>query len=289
MKKLCKIALCLFVCFGLLGCQSTTNQSIKVICPTGAPALAFVDVYDDLDQIDFVDGSDQLLAELSKSDSEYDIIVAPINVGAKLLASDQTDYKLKGVVTWGNLYLVGTSEEALEDTGEIALFGEGAVPQKIYETVNIDTNLTAVYYQSATLVQEKLLAGQVEVGLLAEPLASATIAKAKQSDLTLSIIADLQDAYGGGYPQAAIFVKDGQDYSDLLEKIDDFTNNGYEGLEEDLETIGVDTIGLPSVEITVQSIERQNLHYKDASECTSEIQEFLELYDIEFSEDMLAS
>ena len=35
-------------------------------------------------------------------------IVAPINVGAQLLAKGATTYRLDSVLTWGNLYVVGT-------------------------------------------------------------------------------------------------------------------------------------------------------------------------------------
>ena len=204
MNKLFKYLLCFMMLTTVVGCSGGTNSSdesdtANILCPVGAPSLAFVSEYENITEngkIDFVDGSDQLVAELSKDNSEYDIIVAPINLGAKLIASDQSDYRIQAVITWGNLYLVGTSKEALSQTGELALFGEGAVPQLIVEATNIETSLTPTYYQSATLVQQQLLAGNVQVGLLAEPLASATIAKAKQSGLELSIITDLQESYG---------------------------------------------------------------------------------------------
>lgn len=296
MKKLFKYLLCFMMLTTVVGCSGGTNSSdesdtANILCPVGAPSLAFVSEYENITEngkIDFVDGSDQLVAELSKDNSEYDIIVAPINLGAKLIASDQSDYRIQAVITWGNLYLVGTSKEALSQTGELALFGEGAVPQLIVEATNIETSLTPTYYQSATLVQQQLLAGNVQVGLLAEPLASATIAKAKQSGLELSIITDLQESYGeDGYPQAAIFVKEGKNYDSLFSKIDEFTNNGYDGLKEDLENIGIETLGLPSVDITVNSIERQNLHYRPANECAKQIEDFLKLYNIEYSDDMI--
>lgn len=296
MKKLIKYLLCLMMAFVITGCSTSSkdeSSTVKILCPVGAPALAFVSKYENINKngkIDFVDGSDQLVAELSKNNSDYDIIVAPINLGAKLLADKQSDYRIQGVVTWGNLYYVGTSQEALKETGELALFGEGAVPQKIVDSSKIDTSLTPKYYQSATLVQQQLLSGNVHAGMLAEPLASATIAKAKQSGLELSIITDLQAAYGkNGYPQAAIFVKDGKNYDELFNAIDEFTNNGYDGLKDDLEKIGIETLSLPSVEITVKSIERQNVHYKKASDCTDEIKDFLKLFKIDFNQDMLVS
>ena len=297
MKRVISLLVCCLMAFTLVGCGGSgtkdSSDTAKILCPTGAPSLAFVSEYEEIQEegkIDFTDGSDQLVAELSKKDSEYDIIVAPVNLGAKLISGKQTDYRMAGVLTWGNLYLVGTSEDALNSTGEIALFGEGAVPQKIYETTKVETTLTPTYYTSATLVQQELLSLKANVGMLAEPLASATIAKAKQSGLNLSIIKDLQTSYGeGGYPQAAIFVKPDTNFSELFKDIDEFTNNGYEDLKEDLTEIGIETLGLPSVDIAVNTIERQNVHYKDASECTNELTDFLKLFNIEYDSDMLAS
>ncbi len=288
MKRFIKYLFCLLMLLMLVGCNSNTSSTnINILCPVGAPALSFVSEYENINKtgkIDFVDGSDQLIAELSKNNSDYDIIVAPINLGAKLIQNKQSDYKIKGIITWGNLYYVGTSDNDLKETGELALFGEGAVPQKIVDTVKINTSLTPKYYQSATLVQQQLLSGNVKVGMLAEPLASATIAKAKQNNLELSIIADLQKSYDqNGYPQ------DGKDYKDLFESIDDFTNNGYEGLKEYLEKIGINKLSLPSIEITTKSIDRQNIHYQDASKCSKQIKDFLKLFNIDFDKSMLAS
>ncbi len=278
--------------FLLTGCK-TNQQSVDIICPTGAPSLALVGVYEDVvkeGKIDFVDGSDMLIAELSKTDSEYEVIVAPINLGTKLMSQGQTDYRLKSVLTWGNLYLVGTSQDALQQSGELALFGEGAVPQKIIDSVNLDTTLKPHYYPSTTLVQQKLLSGQVNVGMLAEPLTSATIQKAKKSGIELSIINDLQKSYGKqGYPQAAIFVKEGYKNQELFDSVQQFTEQGYPDLKEKLESIGIDQLGLPSVDITVSSIERQNVHYKEAKECEEEIAGFLDLFEVKYQSSMLAS
>lgn len=292
MKKILSLFLSLLMIVSITGCTSAKeDDTIKIICPTGAPGLALVSVYEEVTKegkIDFVDGSDQLVAELSKENSEYNIIIAPINVGAKLLAANQTDYKMAGVLTWGNLYLVGTSEDALQETGEIALFGQGAVPGMIYDQVNIDTTLTPQYYNSATLVQQQLLSSNAHVGMLAEPLATATIAKAKENGLTLSIIKDMQKEYGkDGYPQATVFVKEGTNCDQLLEKIDDFTNGDYANLDKYLEEIGTDTLGLPAAAIVEKTIERQNLHYTAIEDCQQQVTDFLELYQIKFNENMM--
>lgn len=293
MKKLMKVLLGGLLTLTLAGCSThKESYSVKILCPTGAPSLAFVSEYENImenGQIDFVDGTDMLIAEFSKANSDYDVIVAPINLGAKLIEKGQTSFKLDSVITWGNLYLVGTSEDALNGDGEIALFGEGAVPQKVYTSVNADSSLKATYYQSATLVQQQLLAGNVKVGMLAEPLATATIAKAKQQNLELKVVKDLQAAYGDeGYPQAAIFVKGDKNLSQLFKGIEEFTSNGYENLQSYLETITVEKLGLPGVEIVVKSIERQNVRYEKASDHKETIRDFLKLFNITYSDDMLA-
>ncbi len=281
----------------MAGCSSTeeeevdtTIETVNILCPTGAPGIALASVYEEVTaegSIDFVDGSDELIANFTKEDSEYDIIIAPINVGCNLISKGQTDYRLEAVLTWGNLFLVGTSEDALDETGEIALFGQGAVPEKIYDAVGIETSLTGTYYSSATLVQQALLAGNVSVGMLAEPAATATIQKASENGITLEIIADMQELYGeDGYPQAAVFVK-ADSYDNLFNAIDEFTNNGYEDLEELLNTIGIETFNLSNVDVVVESIDRQNIHYIEASECEEDIADFLELFGITYSEDML--
>lgn len=298
MKKLGRLLLSLLMIVSISGCaqeskneKSVKDDTLQIICPTGAPSLSLVSVYEDITKngkIDFVDGSDQLVAQLSKANSEYNIIIAPINVGAKLIAEKQSDYKMAGVLTWGNLYLVGTGEDALQSQGEIALFGQGAVPGMIYDYVKIDTTLSPQYYNSATLVQQQLLSSKASVGMLAEPLATATIAKAKENGLTLSIIKDLQKEYGkDGYPQATIFVKEGTNCDQFIKKIDDFTNGDYKDLDQYLEKVGTDTLGLPAAAIVEKTIDRQNLHYIDIHDCQDQVKDFLKLYNIEFSKDMM--
>lgn len=292
MKKIMLLLVGISLCFCIVACEvDDTIEELNVLVPAGATSLAFVSVYDEINEtgkIDVVDGSDVLIAELSKTDSEYDVIVAPINVGASLIASDSCEYKMIGAITWGNLYLVGQEDVDFSEVEEIALFGQNTVPQLVFDEADLETNATLTYYSSATLVQQQLLAENVTVGLLAEPLASATIAAASASGIELSIVYDLQEAYGDeGYPQAMIFVKEDSDYQTLIDKIDEFTNNDYPEMEELLTEIGVETLGLPSVEIAMTSLDRQNIRFVYASTITEEIKDFLELFTITYDDDMI--
>ena len=106
----------------------------------------------------------------------------------------------------------------------------------------------------------------------------------------LQLIKDLQKEYGTqGYPQAAMFVKEGYQNDELFQAIQDFTENNYPDLKEKLESIGIEQLGLPSVDITIASIERQNVHYVPASQCEDNIKDFLQLFNITYDSSMLAS
>lgn len=292
MKLLKSLLCCMLLLVG--GCSSpkTENNKLNILCPSGAPALALTSIYGE-NNVTIVEGTDLLIAELSKKDSQYDLIVAPINLGAKLISANQTDYRLDSIVTWGNLYLVGTSPEALNEEGEIALFGQGAVPEKVYNASNIQTTLTPNYYSAGNYVQTQLLSGQNKVGLLAEPLLTATIAKAKSEGIELQVLSDLQSAYASakgteyGYPQAALFAKNSKDVQAVTKQIQEYCDGGFVGLDGYLDTIGVDTLKLPSKEITLKSMEKQNIKYKKASSVTEDITTFLKEFNIDFNSSML--
>lgn len=301
MKKL--ISLLLMMSFILTGCSSSKKvNEVKILTPNGAPALSLLSVYEDIQkngEVKIVEGSDLLSSEFVKQDSEYDAIIAPINLGCQLIAKGKTDYKLAGVLTWGNLYLV---ENKAIGNHQMAAFGEQAVPGKILSIVKDSSdemmNAKITYYNAVSDVQGQVLAGKVQYALMAEPAATATIAKAKQNGMSLEIISSLQDLYQtktksteAGYPQAAIFVKNKDDVKDLLSEIDTFTNT--DAIKEDnhiqslVEKIKAETFGVPSAEIAAKTWTNQNIHYKEAASVKNDIQSLLKQFQIEYNDNML--
>ena len=125
--------------------DSTSNDFVyegyNILVPSGAPALAVVNdiVHSEINTYTITAGADLLTTELAKTDSEYDIIIAPINAGAKLISLGKSDYKLASVLTWGNLYLVGTKDAS--ETDEISAFGEAAVPGMVFKTIYSKLNM----------------------------------------------------------------------------------------------------------------------------------------------------
>lgn len=293
--KLKKIATALVALALMAGCSQAPKEpeKINVLAPQGAPALATVSIYNnEYASVTTVSGSDPLTAELAKSDSAYDVIIAPINLGAKMIEGGNTDYRMAAVVTWGNLYIVGTAEYKEEEP--FAAFGEKAVPGKILSKYGYD-NVT--YFSSVQDVQAQLLSGKFQAGLMAEPAATATINKAKEQGITLKVLKDLQEETTAsglkGYPQAAIFVKasSAEKVDDALTKIETFLNeeaSDQEALTTLIETAGVENLGVPNAKIAVASWERQNLHYVKANDAKTEIMEFLKLFNITFDDNMLS-
>ena len=304
MKRIGKILCAALLALSISGCAQTQNKEVKILAPSGAPALGVLGAFgqENVSSVDIVSGSDVLQSELAKADSEYDVIVAPSNLGMALSSKGMDNYELAAVITWGNLYLVAEDEDAFTKEGNFAAFGEGAVPQLVLENAvdvdNIVPELT--YYNAVSDAQSQLLSGKADVALLAEPVATATIAKAKQNGKDLKVIADLQQLYAqkndisadSGYPQAAIFVKKGEkaSLSDVLKAIETFANetsSDQSALKAKIEEVGVDQLGVPNAEVAVKSWTRQNIRYVDASQAKQDLQKFADIFGISVDLDTL--
>ncbi|MEG0452398.1 MAG: hypothetical protein RR428_00645 [Coprobacillus sp.] len=299
MKKI--LSLLLVLSFMLVGCSSPKKANeMKILTPSGAPALSLVGVYKDVvknGEIKIVEGSDLVSSELVKKDSAYDVVIAPINLGCQLIAKGQTDFRLAAVMTWGNLYLV--ENEAVKNN-TLAAFGEQAVPGKIFNLVKDSSdmmkNANVTFYNAVSDVQAQVLAGKCQYALMAEPAATATIAKAKQNGTTVKNVASLQDLYQKkvgsseeGYPQAAIFVKSKDDTKDFLTKIEAnlFGKKDDDSLISLIDEIKPETFGVPNGVIAAKTWGNQNINYKDASLVKEDIKALLKQFNIEYNDDML--
>lgn len=285
--------------FLTVGCSSPKEVvDVSMLAPQGATALAglaFVD--DEHVKTTYVAGTDVITAELAKADPSHDIIIAPINLGTKMMEKGNSNYRLAAIITWGNLYVVGTSDYQSGDA--FAAFGENAVPGMILANSGLEVETT--YYNAVQDVQAQLISGKVKAGLLAEPTATATIAKAKAQGIELQVLQDMQQLYqtekqsaSTGYPQAAIFVKEGSEdnVKDALASMETFTNETVmkqpEVIAERLAKVGNDNLGVPASEIVSASWERQHIKYVEASDVQTEITTFLKLFNITFQESMLS-
>jgi NitT/TauT family transport system substrate-binding protein len=290
-----KITLLLLFLMLISGCTVKEETQLNILVPMGAPSIAVIPVLkEDIHSVNLVSGSDPLQAALISPSPEYDIIIAPVNLGASLISKNSSQYRLWGVVTWGNLYIVGENEEVLKEEGMLALFGENAVPQKIFDSVKskMDLRLTPAYYPSVNDAQAQLLTQKVRAAMLAQPLAAATIAKAKESGKELKIIANLQtlwkDSTGTeNYPQAAIFVLESsyekskaaiEDQIALMKSYVDTCWGESSTLEADIIELTEEKLGLPSAKLVTTVFKGMNVKIEAALDVEDELIAFLRLF-----------
>lgn len=301
LKKIVKVFLAAALSIGLAACSSGENEEVKlepvkILCPTGAPGLSLLGALNnDLVTVDFVEGTDVLTAEMAKEDSEYDIIVAPTNLGAKIY-TNSPNYNLDAVLTWGNLYLVGKEGVDLS-TANIAAFGEGAVPGMVFKNVyDVDT-MNVNWYNSVQEAQQALLTGQVDAALLAQPVAAATIAKGSEQGLNLSVVSDLQELWQTtnemdikGFPQASLFVKKDSEekVSYVLDGIKTFLNSvDDEAISSAIEAVGADKLGIPNAQLAVKTWKAQNINYVSGKDAKKDIEAFLKVFNMELPEGLI--
>ena len=297
LKKGISLMACSFLALGLAACSNTdtSNEPISILCPTGAPALSLLGTWDlENVSVEYVDGSDILTSELAKEDGEYDIIVAPTNVGAKVYGESES-YNLEAVLTWGNLYLVGQEGTDLS-TASIAAFGQNAVPGLVFNQVE-DPSLNVTWYSSVQEAQQALLTNQQQVALLAQPVAAATIAKAKENGKELTVLQDLQklwqektDSEDAGYPQASLFVKSGEEekVEAVLDAVEEYVEEADEKtLTSTIDDIGAEVLGVPNTQIAVKTWNAQNIRYVQGNDAKEDIEDFLAVFHMELPDGLI--
>jgi NitT/TauT family transport system substrate-binding protein len=230
-------------------------------------------------EIEYTEGTDLLSAELVKADSEYDVIVAPTNLGAKLYPSNET-FHLDGVLTWGNLYVVARDEAVLSDADAVmALFGEAAVPGLVWKAAG-NAACQEEWYPSVAEASQALLSGQADAALLAQPAAAAAMAK----DDSLKIVEDVQtlwqekeDSAQAGYPQASVFVRTDagkEAVSKLADALADIDPTDA-ALTDVIDSVGADVIGVPNAQIAMKTWSAQNIRYVSGKDAKDDIALFL--------------
>ena len=180
--------------------------------PTGTPSLGIANVLNDKTLVDanIVSGSDPLIAAFTNA--SYDVVVAPVNLGAKLYnANENFSYILYKTIVWGNYYLVSNEEIATLESLEgktVLVFGKNSTPDVVLRTLisakNINVNLE--YVDDVATANSYLLSGKADIIVSAEP--SLTKMSANKNFYTLDLQKQWQQLTGSySLPQAGIFIK----------------------------------------------------------------------------------
>lgn len=212
-KKVLKIfSLCiLLLAIVMVGCvEEVTDEKVSVMAPTGTPTLGIAKALEE-EFIDekIVSGADLLIAEFTKG--EYDIIVAPVNLGAKFYnENDNFKYQLYETIVWGSYYLASTSEiesfESLEGK-TITVFGKNSTPDVVFRTLvaSKNMNVTIEYVDDVNTANQFLMSGKAEIIVSAEP--SITKISGTKTIYTLDLQNEWMKLTGSIHlPQAGIFV-----------------------------------------------------------------------------------
>jgi NitT/TauT family transport system substrate-binding protein len=281
-KSIYKYLILIFLVLITSSCQ---KEDISIIVPYGSPSYAtmYLEQYD----ISIVQGADPLVAAFGSSN--YDVIVAPTNLGAKFYLSSET-YQLAGTIVWGNMYLISQTPIDIDtlDDMDIYAFGQNQTPDiilnYIFDAYDVNPNIT--YLSSASESVASFILNPNEIYLVAEPQYSIL-----ESDYALSCI-DLQNAYESisglnPYPQASIFVhKSLSDQTvENIKKDFEASINKLNQLED--ETFIASKLALDE-EIISNVIERSHISYMDALDAKTDIKLYLNLI-VAFNDQLLSA
>ena len=293
--------------------QVIDTSVLKIVCPTGAPAVAF---YNQADNPNFETNStpSNIVAMMNES-SNKDIVVIDTVSGIRAINSG-APYKMAMNITLGNFYIASTGNDidgVMNPGDKIVLFGQNQTPDKIFhylygnnynETIQYVTN---VQDASKCLASGKNLVTQqnVDYVFIAQPALFATLNNKEAATYgKSSVYVNVQEEYKKksnnlSLIQASVFVKNTSDKSvvdcfldDLEKDIKDCLENPSlitEGMgkispEESLSLYGIN----PNVaKKVVEDGNSLGLGYIDAYSNKQAIDSFINLFEVsETNEEM---
>lgn len=185
------------------------KEEVSIVVPQGNPFIAVGNLVGEENiKIDSVNGAAGVKQALVAG--EYDIVVAPLNLGAQLFVKGQSKYVLNSVIALGNTYIVSNKNTKLDSLQDlegktILAYSQGGTPDIILQYVlkSNNINVTIEYQPSITEVVPFFIQGQYDFILAAEPVITNLKVK-KNKELN---VLNLQDYTDNTIMQAAVFVK----------------------------------------------------------------------------------
>lgn len=283
MKKIYFIFLTLFlVLFTSCSSNHVDDYKLSIVAPNGAPSIALADLRYNNDLYEYTLGVDPTILQSHFASKDTDFIVAPINLGTKMYQNNK-NYKLVGVVTWGNLYFAAKNEFNIMDmnNNDVYFFGENtindAVVKYILNNKNINPNIE--YLGTTALTQAKLISDD-KIVLIAEP--SLTQAKMTNNNIySISVEEIFKELTGiDGFPQAGLFVN-AETVINHKEIVDDFISKAklsIDATKNDLTNVSkkAEELGLGKANILEEAIPKCNIRYANSFESKSDIIKFME-------------
>lgn len=311
MKKILFLFITIILSLTITGCKTQKDEpndnnsnnepkgTIKIIAPTGAPALSHVKIASDALEEEYTIADYKISFETTNgaqgvqaaiTSKSHDIIIAPINLGIKLYKSNKT-YKYLANITDGNLYFASTGPITIEDlkTKNLVFFGKGTINEAVVNKVlnyNEIFRDDITYLADTSTTQQQLVADNNPntIYLVAEPVLSAAKNKLSTQDKTVYTL-DVQELFneassGMNFLQAGVFVKNDIDkdfiteYLNVLEESINYVNNNPDEAAGLAETLN---LGLPAKAVLSKAIPGCNLHFRKANEIKDSVNALVSL------------
>jgi len=305
MRKSIVVFLLLLV---LCSCSSKKieEKTLNILCPTGAPSLAFLNKMGDV-SFETNSNTSNILAYFSES-SNKDIIVFDTVNGIRAILKG-APYKLACTLTFGNFYLVSTGNDdngALDSLDTVILFGEKGIPDFVFRYL-YGSDLSIEYVGSVSDAAKCLAAGKnmvtgslVDYVFIAEPILTTVLNNKDAATYgKASIYANIQEEYfkrnGTSLIQASLFVKDNVDIDDFLSSLENeihvlLSDESYvlgliDGKSND-EISAIYGIGIKMIPSVLKS-NKIGLGYQRSIDIKEDIDSFIELFGLEKTDESI--
>lgn len=297
MKKFI-VALMCAVLVGLCGACAPTDDVIDIYLPDGAPALSLVSVFDKTEiagrKVRFVVVPSENITSYLLNESA-DMAIVPTNA-ASIVYNQGRPYKYVSANTHGNLFVVGKSqaEDLSSLVGKVVgVIGQNKVPDFILRTlltnegleyeasdVKIEGKVALRYVSDGAALPILIDEGSVDYGLFAEPAVTAALKKVSG----LSVVFDMQELWGGGYPQAGLVAKDEVDDEfiselfALLEADPDFALNDPAAAKQRIDDHMIESTTTTIKILDADTVERCNIRLVRSAECKDGVKKLLNAF-----------
>jgi len=266
------------------------NHDIRILCPKGAPSLAFYNFVEN-NNFQTNDQPSNIISFL-RNDSLYDMVIIDTISGIKSIVKDNS-FQLASTITFGNYYIAkakSTTSDSFNEGSKITLFGKNQTPDLLFKYL-YGTNYVINYVDSVTDAKQLLQnpSKDTEYVFIAEP----ALFGAKKTNQEVKAVENIQDKYlqktGKSLIQASIFVKTNSDKTTMNKLLNEIENDIKAGLEnpalvknqidklpsyEQLNKFGVNS----AIAFNVLQSNSIGLGYKKSYEIKEEIDAFIKLF-----------
>lgn len=284
LNNVLKVVLGLVFVLALVGCgEVNVEEEVKIIVPQGNPFIAVGDLIGEENiKIENVNGAAGVKAGLVGND--YDIVIAPLNLGAQLYNAGQSKYVLEAVIALGNTYIISNKDTKLDSINDlegkkILAYSKGGTPDIILQYALNSNNVNAEieYQPSLTEVVPFFVQNKYDYVLAAEPVIT-NLKVNKNKELN---VLNIQDVVDKVIMQAAIFVNPDSTKQDSIDAVVSKIKENILEMNENPESYANSIIskdvyfeGL-GVNILTQSIPNSNLDFVKAKNNKAKVESYL--------------